>query len=187
MKPRDPEMTRRARDLDREAFRALLERLLPRVRGLLFRLGAPSDELDDLVQEVFLTVIRRLDSFRSESSISTWVLGIAVNVLRTWRRRRTEEVRNMDERASVDAEPPSALAALEAGERLRGALSRLSPPLREAFVLRHVEELRAVEVASVLGVPEGTVRRRAHEAREKLRGWLEAPAERRERMAGESS
>ncbi|MFG0318529.1 MAG: RNA polymerase sigma factor [Planctomycetota bacterium JB042] len=182
MEPRDRDTTDAGASLDRDAFRALLGRELPRVRAFLSRLGAPTDDLDDLTQEVFLTVIRRLGWFRHESKISTWVFGIAVNVLRGWRRRRDVDVRELDGIRSAGPTPDGDLVAREEGERLRRTLQRLSPPLREVFVLRHVEGLPAVDVAEALGLPEGTVRRRAHEARLRLRTWLAdaAPVDRRE-------
>lgn len=166
----------RARAGDRAAFAGLLEEHLPAVRTFLFRLGVPAGDLDDLTQEVFMVVIRRLDDYRGASRFSTWLLGIAVQVTRGAARRRRHGSPAGDPLAPA-AEDPARLAQVqEGGERLRVALGRLPRPLREAFVLRHVEERPVAETSIILGVPEGTVRRRSHEARQHLRRIL-APRE----------
>lgn len=164
----------RARRGDREAFAALVDRYLPPIRRFLVRLGACEPELDDLTQEVFLTMLSSLPEFRAESKMSTWLFGVAVRVAR--RQVAREAYRPMD---GLEGEPHVAAAAeadpselRELSDRVRAGVGRLSPALREAFVLRHLEERSVAEAARILDVPEGTVRRRAHEAREQIRRLL---------------
>lgn len=175
----EEERIRRAQQGDRQAFALLLEENLPVVRRFLQRLGVPHDDLDDLAQEVFVTLIKRLDGFRGASRFSTWCLGITVNVVRRWRRGRpaawTLEGGSdtlPDGGRDRAPGPVDRLLCREDGERLLAALDRLSHSLREAFVLRHVEELAVDDCAVLLNVPAGTVRRRAHDARERLRTLL---------------
>ncbi len=167
----------RARRGDRDAFAALIDAHLPSVRRFLGRLGTSDDDLDDLTQEVFLTMLSSLGQFRAESKISTWLLGIAA---RAARRQRSRDARHPSHPIG-GFEAVESLAAAGGDDatevrdelaRLRVGLERLSAPLREAFVLRHVEERSVAEAASILDVPEGTVRRRAHDARERLRRFL---------------
>ncbi|MBI4879794.1 MAG: RNA polymerase sigma factor [Planctomycetes bacterium] len=171
---RDEEVVRRARAGDRQAFGELLGEHLPGLRAFLFRMGAEDADLDDLAQEVFVAVIRGLKDFRGAGRFSTWLLGIAVNVLR--RRRRVREAPLEVARPEVDPAPGPLDVAVrqEQGDLLRRALGRLSPPLREAFVLCDVQGMGAAEAALILAAPEGTVRRRAHDARERLRALLAA-------------
>ncbi len=171
---REDELLRRARAGDRQAFGELLALHLPGVRAFLFRMGARSDDLDDLAQEVFVAVIRGLKDFRGAGCFSTWTLGIAVNVLRKAQRRRPELLEIA--RPEVDPAPGPLDVAARAEEcgRLARALRLLSPPLREAFVLCDVQGVGAAEAARILEAPEGTVRRRAHDARERLRALLAA-------------
>lgn len=171
-----------AKSGDRAAFAALLDLHLEPLRRFLFRLGASDHELDDLTQEVFVVVIRGLQSFRREARFSTWLFGIAVNAFRAARRgaARGRSTDTDDEAAIatvIDPRPTAEERARDADEssRMRRALDGLPLALREAFVLRHVEEMEPASAAEVLGVPEGTLRRRVFEARERLRALLDVP------------
>jgi RNA polymerase sigma factor (sigma-70 family) len=167
---------------DPAAFDALLDRHLDPVRCFLQRLGVGSSDLDDATQETFVTAIEKLAHYRAESRFRTWLFGIAVHVARAaWRRRAARARANAPGETgeavpepSCEAPPGAAIEGAELAATLTRLLRRLSEPLREAFVLRHVEELTAADAARVAGVPEGTLRRRAHEAREQLKVWLAA-------------
>ncbi len=167
---------------DRQAFSRLLDRYLSPLRRFLFRLGAAEPELDDLTQEVFVVVIRGLKTFRRDARFSTWLFGVAVNAFRSARRKTATAERaaptERDDAAISAVEDPSpspdaSAEAAEHGSRLFALLARLPLQLREAFVLRHVEGMEPALAAEVIGVPEGTLRRRVFEARERLRQWLD--------------
>jgi RNA polymerase sigma-70 factor (ECF subfamily) len=141
------------------------------------RLVGADPDGDDLVQETFVAALTALRGFRGESRLSTWLHCLTVRVVRRhWRRRRFRRAREEDlaaERAATapdtSAEPTAALAAREQARRLYAALATLSPKLREAFVLRHVEALELDEAAAVAGVRPGTLAVRCHRALAALR------------------
>ena len=169
-------LVQRARSGDREAFSELLEEHVPVVRAFLLRLGVAQDDLDDLTQEVFVAVIGGLNQFQGASQFSTWSLGIALNLSRSWWRRRNSELELPADARGSTHPPDHQLLNRERGTELRSALAQLPRSLQEAFILRHVEQLPATEVAASLGVPEGTARRRTFQARQQLRALL-APEE----------
>ena len=167
--PRDTEaLAIRATGGDRVAFAALLEEVVPDVRRFLFRLGTPVRELDDMTQEVFLAVIRGFGAFRGEARFTTWLFGVALRIERGRRRRRRQTSTGPVEIVDRAIDPARSAALRDDAAALLADLERLPDPLREAFVLRHVEERPVAEAARILAIPEGTVRRHAHEARVRL-------------------
>jgi RNA polymerase sigma-70 factor (ECF subfamily) len=137
-------------------------------------------DLDDLVQQTFVEVARRASTFRGASAVRSWLFGIAVNVARHDARSRTRRRRVIGdfggERPSqvpgVDR-PDETAERNELLERLARAIDALPLPLREVFVACEVEDLAGAEVARQLGIPEGTLWRRLHEARKKVRALVE--------------
>lgn len=152
-----------------ERFHAVVYRVLSRL------VGATCAELDDLVQATFIEVMRAAAHFQRRSSVRSYVLGIASNVARhhhrSQHRRQRMEV-SLPIPVPVDCEPERATAQREFLQRLRGALEDLPHDLRVAFVMCDLEEVAGVDVARALGVPEGTLWRRLHEARRALRSAL---------------
>jgi RNA polymerase sigma-70 factor (ECF subfamily) len=128
---------------------------------------ARSEDIDDLVQEVFLVVHRRLAEFRGDARLSTWLFRIAYRVVgahirRERIRRRAREFFGF-ERSHPAPEPTDEQA------RVRTALDELSYDRRSVLVLFEVEGWTAKEIASSFGIPEGTVYRRIHDARAAFR------------------
>jgi RNA polymerase sigma-70 factor (ECF subfamily) len=167
---------------DAEALGEIFDRHQRATYRFLARLtSAHAADLDDLVQAVFVEVARGAKRFDGRSAPRTWIFGIAVNVARhhvrgAVRRRRVladpdgerpSQVPGRD-RPDQNAEHRELLAALDR------ALAALPAPLRETFVACEIEELSGAEAAKILGVAEGTVFRRLHEARKALRAALEA-------------
>ncbi len=150
---------------------AALQRFLSRLAGVDAR------DLEDLVQATFIAVNTAAAGFRGTSSVRTWILGIAANIVgkhvRGELRRRTlrtkiaeiprEPIRGPDQQA----EHNQTLARLEA------ALADLPHDLRAAFVLCVIESVPGKDAAEVLGIREGTLWRRLHEARVQLRQAVE--------------
>lgn len=136
-------------------------------RTLHWLLPGDAARVDDLVQEVFVRVWRKLPAFREESSLKTWVYRIAVNTAwdslrsKTWRRVEAAETETVTE---ADAQ--------ETRQIIQLALQSLDSKRREVFVLRYFEELSIEEISEVLGAPEGTVKRRLFEAREEFKKEL---------------
>ncbi len=160
-------------DSREDRFRALYAAYAPVVRRIVHRLCHEND-LDDLVQLAFIKVYERLDSVRDESSIKAWVCQVAVNTARDQlrKKRRSAWLRFFApaELPQPEHAVPGAEERLASHEAVRGALACLSPKLRETVVLFSIEELEIREISVILGVPEGTVKSRLSQAREKLKG-----------------
>jgi RNA polymerase sigma-70 factor (ECF subfamily) len=152
-----------------------------RVYALCYRFTGRQAEAQDLTQEIFLRVFRTLGSYRStEGSFITWLTRLSRNLLidnyrRTKQDRVTEPIEDqlvtLEQRESAGgaaARPDRVLAGREASEVLQGALGKLSPELRETVILRDLQELEYREIASVLKIPEGTVKSRLNRGRAEL-------------------
>lgn len=162
---------------DRAALGALFERFNVSVYRFLSRyLGAGCQDLDDLVQATFLEVMRSAGRFRQDSAVQTWVLGIAVNIARHYRRSEgRRQVMTVDLGRHVNEpgrSPENQAEHAELVSRLAKALPQLPEDLRTAFVMCELEDRPGAEVARVLHWREGTLWRRLHEARKKLRKIL---------------
>ena len=184
----DDELTRRARSGDPAAFEALVVRYQDRVFRLARRLTGSSHDAEEVAQDTFLRVFRRLSTFRGEARFSTWLYRIATNtalMLRRGRaRRKTESLEDYlprfdrDGRHARNVDHGRASRADEILDRDRlargaqAALKRLPDLYRTPFVLRDLEEMSTAEVASVLSISADTVRQRVHRARLMLRGYL---------------
>lgn len=149
-----------------------------RVYSVCYRFTGTPSEAQDLTQDVFLRVFKTLRTFRAgEGSFSVWLNRLTRNLLidhyrRTRQERNTdsleEQLPTIEESTAMSARTDGMLAGREASELLQGALQRLSPELREAVILRDVEELEYKEIALVLNVPEGTVKSRLNRGRAEL-------------------
>ncbi len=136
------------------------------------RLGGPSADVEDITQEVFVVVNRRLSEFRGQSRMSTWLFGITAKVAANERRRRKLRQWWLRLMPSAGEDAPASgdgsLAQLEKRERrvlFHRALDRLSERHRRALVLFELEELSVDEVAAHMGLRPGNVRVLLHRAR----------------------
>lgn len=144
--------------------------------ALVGRLGVPPSHIEDVVQEVFLVLHRRRADFRNESSVQTWLHGIA---LRVARRHRTRVRRGQTD--PLPAEAPAKTPSIESAVHGRASLARLDALLselpqeqREVFVLAEVAQLRAPEIAQVMGTKLNTVYSRLRLARSRMKASLDA-------------
>ena len=157
------------------AFEQLYRTHAPRLFGLACRLvGRPDAE--DLLQEIFLTVHRKLDQYKGESALSTWLFRLATNQCLDHLRSRHARLSRMTE--TMDDEPQAGLASagpiVGTVDRLdlERAVAALAPGYRTIFVLHDVEGLDHREIAEVMGVSEGTSKSQLHRARLRLRAAL---------------
>jgi len=173
----DLDLAQRCQHGDGAAFEELYRAHAGRLFNLVFRMVGSTTEAEDLLQEVFLTAYRKLGSFRGDSSLGTWLYRLAVNhcldVLRGRQAKMARVTDSLDEEGAMEpaaAAPviPSAVSRLD----LDRAIARLPPGCRAAFVLHDVEGFEHGEVATMLGVSEGTSKSQVHKARMKLRGML---------------
>jgi RNA polymerase sigma-70 factor (ECF subfamily) len=161
----DPATIRAAAAGDRRAFEALVrEHQATVVRFVRHLVG--DDHAEDVAQETFLRVHRRLGGFAHRSRFSTWLLQIARNAGVDELRRRARR-----DRVALVAPPPSPPSSPDVRAELRAALASLSPTIVEALVLVEVFGLGYEEAGRSLGVPTGTVKSRVFQARRKLHEW----------------
>ena len=177
----DPDSSLVARCLrgDDSAWEELVRLHTRKVYGLCYRFTGSGSEAQDLTQEVFLRVFRTIKSFRStEGSFATWLARVTRNLLIDhYRRTRQERVTDSIEEqlpmieeagATAAVRADDALAGQEASQILKATLQKLSPDLREAVILRDLQEMEYREIAEVLQIPEGTVKSRINRGRAEL-------------------
>lgn len=160
---------------DAATFRDVFSRYAPYVLGLVRRLGVREAEVEDVAQEVFIVVHRQLPSFEGRSSLKTWLCGITLRTVANHRRkvmRRREASIEASSELHAAADQDTALERRDDATTLQQALDRLSPKLREVFVLYEIEELPMADVARSLGCPRFTAYTRLHAARAALRQRL---------------
>lgn len=167
----DPEVIRAAGAGDTVAFEELVRAYQSHVwRFLRHLLGDPA-LAEDITQETFVRVYRKLETFRFRSKFSTWVFSVArnagIDALRS--RQRREQLLTV-----VAQRTRGSVAGIELGLEIEAALQSLSPKLREAFVMIEALGLTYREAGGALGVPEGTVKSRVFHAREQLVVWMSA-------------
>jgi len=184
--PSDAALLRACAQGDNDALAVLFDRHHRSVQRVLQHTFALAHaDLEDILQEAFFEVHRKSDQFRGDASVRSWIVGIALNKARhhlrsTARRARLrsifgEYVMVAPQRSS--ATPVAQLVRQENLGHLAAAVARLPEKQRVVFVMVDVEEFSGVDAAKALGLPEGTLYRRLHEARKALRKALtkEAP------------
>ena len=154
---------------DRRAFEALLRRHYDRVHGLAWQLTGSRADADDIAQDVCLTLVEKLASFRGDAKFTTWLTGITFNACRDFRRRR-RSFGGMIERLTVLAGITEARSDPHDALWVKSAIARLKPALRDTAVLVVGQQLTYAEAAQILGVAEKTVAWRMHEVRRLLSG-----------------
>jgi RNA polymerase sigma-70 factor (ECF subfamily) len=181
---RDEELVERAQTGDRRAFRALFLAHRTQVARVIQRL-VPTNEIEDVVQDVFLHVHRSLSSFRGDSRFSTWLYRLSLNVARMHVRRARSRPKlslagdHQDvalQRTQLET-PASETERRERMVALDRLLTKLSEKKREALILHDFEGLPAEEIAKIVDAPVMTVRTRVFYARRELYAALaEEPA-----------
>jgi RNA polymerase sigma-70 factor (ECF subfamily) len=172
---RDRDLVTRAQGGDREALGELFVRHSSAVRRLLASVIGPTDELDDLVQEVFIQVYRSLPGFRGDALFSTWLHQVTVyaayNYLRRPRRRwvPTDPERMASISGQSGESPHARLYGRETLRRLHTILDSIKPKKRIAFILFAVNGHSVGEVAEMVGAPIPTVKSRIWFARRELK------------------
>jgi RNA polymerase sigma-70 factor (ECF subfamily) len=175
----DNTLAREAANGDMTAFERLYERHHRRVYSLCLRMTQNVAEAEDLAQEAFIQLFRKIGSFRGDSAFTTWLHRLTVNqVLMHFRKRRVKVERTTDDgEAPVQivrgTEKPNAMPVLDR-IALDRALAQLPPGYRTVFVLHDVEGHEHEEIAKMLNVAVGTSKSQLHKARLKLRSLLKS-------------
>jgi len=175
--PADPELLSRIAAGDLECLGILYDRYVEDVRRFLLRIGVGPAELDDLVQQSFLEVVRAAKNFDGRPSARPWLLGVTASMARRSRRSfaRTASRLKIWTKAVEGKHPVTPAESLEgeeAKQRALSALDALSHDKREAFVLVVLEGASGEEAAAALGVPVNTIWVRVHHARKALKAKL---------------
>ncbi|MBI2842904.1 MAG: sigma-70 family RNA polymerase sigma factor [Armatimonadetes bacterium] len=179
----DVELVRRACGGDLAAYSALVERHKRAVYSIVSRMVTNKDDVDDLVQEIFVTAYRSIGRFRGKSAYSTWLYRIAVNAsIKCSKKMKARQSISIDDpetgiadtlASSAGAGPPEAAEQCERREAVRKAIERLSEKHRTAVVLHYFEDYTCEQIAGILNCSMGTVWSRLHYACKKLRAQLE--------------
>ena len=158
-----------ASDGDRNSQRIIYETLVERVYRLVLRIVGQSDA-DDVTQDLFLHLFPKLKSFRHESEFATWIHRLAVN-------EALQHVRRARRHATVQLTPNNTARtegdnASEWKELFETAMSRIDSELRLILELKELEKMSYLQIAQIMGIPEGTVGSRLNRARRELRDQL---------------
>ncbi len=178
-------LVRRCQAGDAAAWEDIVQRFHRRIFNLCYRFTGTSDDAEDLTQEVFIKMYKTLDSYDpAKGAFLTWVSTMTRNLLVDhFRRTKLERLsdsmdatpegeddapRMADRIADKGRDPYSQAESQEVGVAVHAALQKLSPDLREAVILRDLQDLDYREIAIVLKVPEGTVKSRINRGRAEL-------------------
>ena len=154
------------------------------VYGACYRFTGRTDDARDLTQDVFLRVFRNLSAFDpAAGSFKTWLVRLTRNLLidhyrKTRKHQALDSLEDqafaLEEKAGIGGQADRTLRSREASELLQAGLERLSPELREAVILRDLQQLEYREIGEVLKIPEGTVKSRINRGRRELARQLTA-------------
>lgn len=150
------------------AFQDVYARHAAFVWRVLRRLGVRPSDVEDVCQEVFLIVHRKLAEFEHRSSVSTWLYAIALRCASDYRRRAyvaREVSHEVVDHSTIDAAQPDSVANRQARALLDRILDGLDEDKRAVFVLYELEEIAMAEIAEIVGCPVQTAYSRLHAAR----------------------
>jgi RNA polymerase sigma factor (sigma-70 family) len=177
----DAELIERVLAGEPDCFQPLVQRYQASLYRVACALVLDPDAAADIVQDAFVRAYANLARCHDRRRFRFWLLATLRNRgLDYLKERRRRDLSLSDDAVVRRAELTDVVTSDAAGERvalrraLDAALARLSPPLRETFVLRHVEQWSVDEIAELLGLTESAVKMRLHRARLQLQDWLEA-------------
>ncbi|MDE2905372.1 MAG: RNA polymerase sigma factor [Acidobacteriota bacterium] len=161
---------------DQTAWDAIVRRYRRKVFNVAYTFVGRHDEAEDLTQDIFLKVFKALGTFDRRANFTTWIISVSRNLCIDHYRRVRKEREVVDHRVDASELTPvsgglDAFARLDRFDRralLREALAALPETLREAVALRDLQELSYQEIASQLGLPDGTVKSRINRGRHEL-------------------
>jgi RNA polymerase sigma-70 factor (ECF subfamily) len=177
-KETDLALVARCREGDLGAFEELYRTHAGRLYSLAFRMLGNAADAEDQLQEIFLSAHRKLESYRGDAALGTWLYRLAMNQILDYVRSRAARAGQLTDGlddATVLADALGHRLADRAIDRidLERALGELPEGCRAAFVLHDVDGLEHKEIAQVLGIAEGTSKSQVHKARLRLRGLLQ--------------
>ena len=154
---------------DERAFLNLYRSKTPHLYKMAFRLTQNGTQADDLIQEMWIIAIRKLDDFQWRSELKTWLIGILINLFRSNRKQQEQmmelDVESMDQGMTIETQ-------LLDAQDLEMAISKLPPGYRQIVILHDIEGYKHHEIAALLDISEGTSKSQLFYARKALRDYL---------------
>lgn len=176
----DERILRRARAGQRQALAELIRGLQDSWYRFCVSMLGDVHAATDAVQETAMRFCQRLPTYKGQSHVRTWSLGIALNVCREMQRARSNSPGPLGEQADAaatgDPSPEAIAVAGEQHRRVRALLEHLAPRQREAVVLRYFEQLSVEQTADAMGCAPGTVKATVSQAIERLRQLWSDPS-----------
>jgi len=160
---------------DVERYGALVDRYSARTINLAYMMIGDQHHAEDIAQEAFVRAYRGLSRFQRKAKFSSWLYQITLNLCKDHLKAKSRHARSLEDEHldSLDSGPreqaPRIILEEELNERMRQIIHELPYVYREAFVLRHLQDLDYDEIAGITGVPADTARVRAYRAREMIR------------------
>ena len=182
----EKDLVRRLQQGDGEAFEELISRYANRVYALAFRYTKNSQDAEEVLQDVFVTVYRKIGGFEGKSAFSSWLFRVTVNsALMKIRKRRPDQEMPIDEALheihslqitgrDCRAEGENLLAQEELRDALQRSVNGLAPEYRTVFILREIDGLTTSEVAQLLQISVPAVKSRLHRARLTIKDELQS-------------
>ncbi len=186
----DGQLVERLRDGDLSAFRELVNRYKKRAFYLAYRLLSDREAAEDISQEAFIRVYKKIKEFRGDTSFQNWFYRIILNLSRSHLRHRyfinrfvlwfkkaeegeiEKSLETLPSPPSPESNPLQAALARERKERIDSAIQSLQGNQREIFVLKHIEGMKIKNIAEILNLKEGTVKIHLFRAVQKLQEAL---------------
>ena len=161
---------------DQDAWADIVRMHWRKVFNLAYKFVGRHDEAEDLTQDIFLRIFKALHTFDRRANFQTWLISISRNLCidhyRSKRKERETMARDVDAAtltpASREKGPDGRLEEIDVRELIRTALAELAPSLREAVMLRDLQDFSYLEIADRLELPEGTVKSRINRGRLEL-------------------
>lgn len=152
---------------DVSAFENIVRRWQKPLINLAFRFCHDRHRAEEMAQDAFIQIYRKLDRFRGDSAFSTWLFSVSLNTFRSSMRRKSLPIESLDALAEI-ADGRFSSLLFERRERdavVRRAVAALPPKYRNAIILYYFKEKNLAESAEILGVSEGTLKARLHRGR----------------------
>lgn len=168
---------------DEEAYRYLYKAYAPKI-GALVKSYLGTDDIDDVIQEVFVRIYKNIKKFRGDSKLSTWIYRITVNVCNNVYKKLKNKGLSVDLMESNDEEEYTYQFSTDEDvrknvtdeilyEKLRKVLDTLNPEDRAILFMKEIDGLTYEEIGTILKRPEGTIKSRLHYIKEKIKRALE--------------
>ncbi len=153
-------------------FQQRVEPLLPQSAAYAYAIVRSREDAEDAVQEAFVVALARLDDLRSAEAFPGWFRQIVRTQSHRLDRKRRPAITQLSDSPACEPSPAEVVQLAELRERVRSALASLPPLARTSAELFYMQERSISEIAAIVDVPSGTIKRRLHDARALLRDLL---------------